>query len=193
VDHYGQTYKWKGLGLPAWLDNCFTNWSKRVLMSAVVHLEQQTQIQIRKTPSTHKTNLVKHFEILYEVYSIRLPTTEFGKPTTNPTKFRQYWPVAMKESSPGAMAESSPVAMAESWPLWPLWLGKHPVPMETVYLDLVGSWQDMYTLLPSPPRDEWQLWHVTPCNDFHFCSIRCFQTLQMTRWQLKVDSKRPFL
>jgi len=59
-------------------------------MSAMVHLEQQTQIQIRKTPSTHKTNLVKHFEILYEVYSIRLPTTEFDKPTTNPTKFRQY-------------------------------------------------------------------------------------------------------
>jgi len=97
VDHYGQTYKWKGLGLPAWLDNCFTNWTKRVLMSAVVHLEQQTPIQIRKTPSTHKTNLVKHFEILYEVYSIRLLTTE---PTTDPTAFRQCWPVAMAESWP---------------------------------------------------------------------------------------------
>ena len=50
VDHYGQTYKWKGLGLPAWLDNCFTNWSKRVLMSAVVHLEQQ-----HSTPNKENT------------------------------------------------------------------------------------------------------------------------------------------
>ena len=118
VDHYSQTYKWKGLGLPAWLDNCFTNWTKRVLMSAVVHLEQQHSTPNKEnTPSTQKTNLVKHFEILYEVYSICSLTTE---PTTDPTAFRQCWPVAT----------------AESWPLWPLWLGKHPVPMETVYLDI---------------------------------------------------------